>query len=202
MRFILRKLLIRGVLAGVIGLLGVSQGALAQQATDITVTADISSAMSMTFCDTTAEFGLGLTALGGMPTGTPDAIYPSPRGNRSLGQGTIYAWIPSCPAGQQQLTIESTIPWQVGSCATDNGGSSSLSAAQGDLRYAASFSNQGLDKYSRFDGFFSFSSCQLQGGDFGRDAGFYSFPIIYVLRVDVGDRAGSFTATTTWTLFS
>jgi hypothetical protein len=201
-RFFGRMILMLTVMAGAIGPLAIPGQALAQQIADVIVTAGISSAMSLTFCDTTADFGNGLTALGATPTGTTDRINASKRGDRSLGQGTIYSWIPSCPAGQQSLEIESTVPWQVQSCATENTGSSSLSVEQGDLRYAATFNDQGIQSYASFDGWFKFDLCQSSQGGFGRSAGFYSFPIKYVLRVDVADAAGTFNSTTTWTTFA
>jgi hypothetical protein len=60
-----------------VGSFAMSRGALAQQSAKVTVTAGISSAITLAVCDTTAEFGNGLTALGGTPTGTHDQITPS-----------------------------------------------------------------------------------------------------------------------------
>ena len=90
MRFRSSIVLALVVIAGVFGSLGMSRGALAQQSADITVTAGISSAISLTACDTTADFGNGLTALGGTPTGTQDQVTTSGRGSPYAGQGSFY----------------------------------------------------------------------------------------------------------------
>ncbi len=199
MHVALRALLVLCSLTIALGMLSMSPAAFAQQSEQVAVTAGISSAMAITVCDTTADFGDGLTALGNTPTGTTDSVRPSLRGNRTLGQGTIYIWIPTCAPGQQFLMIESTIDWQAHICATVNAGSSSLSVAQGDLKYGAGDFSEGTRTYTYLDqGLFPFGSCQSVSGVFTRQAGFYTFPMAYTLRVDLIDSPGSFVSTTTW----
>ncbi len=199
MRFNLRLVLALIVIAGVFGPFGMSSSVLAQQSADITVTAEISSALTLTVCDNTADFGKGLTALGGTPTGTTDKIVVSGRGLGTFGQGTLYSWIPSCPAGQDLLTVESTVPWQLLNCATENTGSSSLSVAQADLAFARGIL-PGSPTYSQeIWARRPFSAvCDATGlVDLG-DSGHFSYFIRYVLRVDLDETAGTFNSTTTW----
>jgi hypothetical protein len=172
------------------------RGSLAQQTADVVVTAGISSAVTIRVCDTTADFGIGLNAFGGVPTGTTDTITLSERGDLTQGQGTIYLWHPSCSAGQRFLEIESTLPWQLHSCATENGGSSSISVSQGDLRFGV-VDYSSPPSYAEAEGFHHFTP-GCHDASSGGGSGFYSYLIGYKLRVDVDDTQGSFNATTSF----
>ncbi len=199
MRFIRRLMLVLVVIAGIFGSLTMSRGALAQQSANITVTAGISSAISLTACDTTADFGNGLTALGGTPTGTTDRVTVSGRGNPVASQGSFYIWTPSCPAGQSFLTVESTLPWELSTCATESTGTSTLSVAQGDLGWDFAYLLPSVPTYSEANAANQFAT-SCQSPKFGGPFGFYPMDMRYVLRVDLGDQPGAFSSTTNWTL--
>jgi hypothetical protein len=199
MHIVIRLMLALVVIGGVFGSLAISRGALAQQSANITVTAGISSAMSLTACDTTADFGNGLTALGAAPVGGQDQVTMSGRGNPVASQGVFYIWKPSCPAGQSFLTVESTLPWQLSSCATENNGSSSLSVAQGDLGWNFAYLLPGTPTYVNADAANNFAT-SCPSTPFGGPYGFFPIDMRYVLRIDFGDRPGTFSSTTTWTV--
>jgi hypothetical protein len=195
-----RLLLVFVVSAGIAGAFAMSRGALAQQSANITVSAGVSSALTLTTCDTTANFGNGLTALGGTPTGTTDQVLVSEKGNMIAGQGVFYIWTPSCPAGQKLFTIESTLPWLTTECGGENTGTSSLSVAQGDLGWTTATALQGNNSYAFLDGSDKFRTpCPVNSGVIWK-AGVWTLDLRYLLRVDFGDRPGTFNSTTTWTV--
>jgi hypothetical protein len=184
-------------LAAAIGPLASPRDASAQNAATISVTAVITSVLSISVCDTTANFGNGLNALGATPTQTSDQISHSARGDSSLGQGTIYIWTPSCAVGEWPLKFESTVPFQVQFCATENTGTSSLSVASGDLGLAYGFT--GTPTYDAANSTVKFrtSSCRDFGGG---SAGSGSSVLKFTLRVDLADSAGDFSAATSFVI--
>ncbi len=170
----------------------------AQQTATISVSAVITSGMSISVCDTTANFGNGLNAFGASPTQTDDQVIHSARGNTSLGQGTIYIWKPSCSAGEALLQFDGSVPFQVQVCATENTGTSTLSIAQGDLGLGYSSSFTGTPTYDFANSSVKFStSCRLVAAG---AAGSGSIFLAFTLRIDLADLAGTFNSTTTWVI--
>jgi hypothetical protein len=199
MRIIFRTLLLMVLLLSAIGPFATAKGTLAQQSANISVTAGISSAMSITACDTTADFGTGLTALGGTSTGTQDQITMSKRGNPNLGGGTVYIWNPSCPNGIALFEVESTVPWTVATCAMENGGTSSLSIGGHDLGWDSAAVLQGTPDYTLANNSLKFgTSCQNSASLMSGSYGFNEIDLKYTLTVDLADSPGTFFTATTW----
>ncbi len=197
MRLALRFVLMIVVLAGVAGPFALTRGALAQQGANVVVTAGISSAITLKVCDTTADFGDGLTALGGTPTHSQDQIMKSTRGDRALSQGTIYIWFPSCSPGEQFIEVEATLQWALHACASENSGSSSLAVAKGDLGWGYVDRSNGTPSYADAEGYPQFNPT-CQNSITGAANGLHQYSYSYLLHVDVDDRVGTFRSTTTW----
>jgi hypothetical protein len=196
-----RALLIAIALTVAFGLFVGTRFAGAQGYVGVTVTAGISSAMALTACDTTADFGNGLTALGGTPSGTQDQVTTSERGNGALGQGIIYIWTPACPAGESFLQIESTLPWELKPCARAILGSSSLSVQKGDLGWIPSSTLQNVPSFDFADLSTKFNrDCVFRTTATSGPLGLHTFDVQYTLRVDLDDQAGDFRTQTYWVL--
>lgn len=170
---------------------------------DVTVTANIVAAQSLviTLCDLSAEFGSGLDSNGATPTGTTDTVVPTSVGTDVNNRGVYYRWHPSCGTATSFVEIQSSVAWDLSQCATDGTSTSSLAVGQGDLR----FSQAPHTAFGSADTNTSvFTSCppvgsaptQVLAGANGTEY----FDFFYFLRVGSEDTAGSFNATTTWTV--
>lgn len=167
----------------------------------VTVTANIAAPPSLviTLCDLTATFGSGLNNVGAPPTGTSDAVAATSQGT-GVNQGVYYRWTPSCATGTSFIQIESSVAWDLHQCATQAASSSSLAISQADLRFRTAL----WSDYGNANNSPTFTPCPVgssqppvQSSAIGSTTNLMFW---YYLRVDDNDTAGSFNATTTWTL--
>ncbi len=167
----------------------------------VVVTASVATEMSLTLCDTEANFGDGLTSAGATPSNTSDAIgVTSPSSNPA--QGRYYSWTPSCQAsgtGVFWRIVSTSAAWRLTPCATGNAGpgaSPTLSVAN-SLRWDA----LPLPLTTYEDALGSFGACP-GGNGFGYigNPGTAQSPFHLYLRVAPSDQAGTFSATVNWTL--
>jgi hypothetical protein len=152
---------------------------------DVTVTADIgtfNTSLTLTLCDQTADFGTGLNAFGD-PAVSTDVVQAFPD-SAGLPNGATYQWTPSCATGAHFFMVDSNVSWTSTVCATAGTYSSSL--ALSDLS-----ANIG-----------GFQTCPPAFAWTGGSPGTTFYDIVYYLRVDPSDTAGSFAATTTWAVTS
>jgi len=178
-------------------------GAQTSDSEDVTVTANIVAAQSLviTLCDLSANFGSGLNSNGATPTGTTDTVVPTSVGTDVNNRGVYYRWHPSCGTATSFVEIQSSVAWDLSQCATDGTSTSSLAIGQSDLRFSqAPHTNYGSADTSTA----VFSSCPPVGASPTRvlsgAIGTEYFDFFYFLRVGSEDTAGSFNATTTWTV--
>ena len=182
-------------------------GASAQESGNVDVSATVNglSPLTITLCDPTADFGTSLDANGTQSnsTDTVSAI----RGNATAGEGTWYLWSPRCTTGSF-IEVTSGNAWDGGVCGTQGTGTSSLSLANGDLRfdyqYLASSGNYSyIGTYSKL-----FPTCDqpvdwletIYGSGYTAPPGTQSFTFYYYLNVERVDTPGTFAATTTWSV--
>jgi hypothetical protein len=172
----------------------------AQDSATISVSADISSSITITACDPTAEFGTGLTAQGAPPGGTTDSVRVSEPGDPILGQGVFYIWSATCDPGAWTIQVESSVSWDGSVCATENSGTSGLSVASGDLRWTGSFFIDLETAYNRIErATLTFpQACGNSHWITDQPSGTYANDFRYALRVDIGASPGDFASTTTW----
>jgi hypothetical protein len=202
MHAISRVLLIVIALISAIGPFAASRGAFAQDTATVSVTGEITSALSLSTCDTTADFGKGLTAFGATPTGTTDIVSPSQSGESSLGQGVFYVWKSPCDSGGYLFRVDATAPWILTVCATENTGAAGNVVGNGVLRWYYGFELDNSPTYSKAAWANPFNTdCQshnygISGGP-NRD---FPLEIRYLLRVDLGQATGPINVSTTWTL--
>ena len=197
-------------LAIVLALAGAASLASITRAADhsdvVNVTASIESLpISITLCDTTADFGTGLDANGSLAT-SPDAVVAL-AGDEGVGEGAFYQWTPSCGVDEAFITVVSGNPWTGAVCAVQNTSTSTLTLD--NLRFSpVPFSNV-TDPYGAADtGSKAFASCPSQTpwldeffnpGTIG-GPGVNPYDLYYYLKVDRTDIGGTFTATTTWSV--
>jgi hypothetical protein len=163
----------------------------------VTVSASVANqTLSMTICDSEANFGSGLDSRGAAPTGTTDAVVATAEGTEP-GQGVFYRWTPSCQANGQGwfLTVESNISWNFSRCMGPNTGTNPDLTDQ-DLRWSISHLTTYADVLGPWVGFFP--SCP--GTSAGPFSGNDSFSMYYYLRIDDHVGNGTFATTTTWTV--
>jgi hypothetical protein len=180
--------------------LAVAPTAGAQDSGTVTVTANVGAAeVTIAVCDTTATFGVGLTATGATPSNTGgDNVFAlvDPA-------GAFYVWQPSCLPTDSFLRVAANgIAWNGTACATPNTGSSSLvtGGGAGDLRFG--------DPFTSYDqvvtGATRFASCSptLSPGNWvaNGSSGVHTFNYQYYLEVNPMDTSGSFQADTIWTV--
>jgi hypothetical protein len=168
---------------------------------EVTISASIDSLLSITLCDTEANFGNGLTSIGSAPQNTTDEIgVTSPSGN--VNQGVFYSWTPSCQVlgGEKFLKIVSTSSSALFVCATEDivlGGSPTMSIAR-SLRWdTQSFPDT---TYSSADSGAQFNVCPAPGPFVNLPPGAVETPATFYLRVDPSDQAGTFSSTVVWTV--
>jgi hypothetical protein len=128
-----------------LGALVLAPAAVADTTGSVTVSASVASELSLTLCDTDADFGDGLTSTGAAPQNTTDAIgVTSP--STVTGGSVYYHWTPDCQVPgvvdtqSRFFRVGSTSSWRLTPCATENGGpgaSPTLRIANSDLRWAA-----------------------------------------------------------------
>jgi hypothetical protein len=201
MQIRMRALLLIAALVGAIGPFALARGTLAQNTATVLVTGEITSVLALTTCDSTADFGRGLTAFGTAPTDTTDVVQPSQRGEESLGQGVFDVWKSSCDSMGTLLQVDSTLPWKVTMCATENTGSAGSTVADGDLRAYYGFELDNSPTYANTSiASIPFTTdCQSKKyGIVGAPAFGFPLEIRYVLCVDLYKPAGTLNLTTTW----
>lgn len=150
---------------------------------NVDVTANITTfttSLSLSICDTSADFGSGLDAFGNAPTGTADAVQGIPDA-AGAPDGALYQWSPSCAAGASFLTVDSNVNWQGSVCAT-----------------AGTITASGLTLDDLTHSMGTFSECTAPTVWSIGGPGLSNIGDNYFLRVDAGDGEGSFAATTTW----
>ncbi|HET8522440.1 MAG TPA: hypothetical protein VFL82_04345 [Thermomicrobiales bacterium] len=154
---------------------------------DVAVTASIttfSTSLSLTLCDQTADFGDGLNAFGDTAQNTTDTVIASPD-SPGLPNGASYQWTPSCATATHFLTVDSNTSWLASACATPGTITSSLTLD--DLTNSQTG---------------PFGSCPAAAPWTSGSPGTTNFDTWYTLRIESGDTAGSFAATTTWSVVS
>lgn len=164
----------------------------------VTVTANIVSPpdLVLTLCDLTADFGSGLDNAGAAPTGATDVVTATTQGT-DPNQGVYYRWTPSCASGTTFFRIESAVPWALHACATQTASTSSLAIAQNDLVFRPS----SVSDYASVIPSRPFTPCPASMTSPWLSAGLGTTVTgFYYLRVDDDDTAGSFNATTIWTV--
>jgi hypothetical protein len=156
--------------------------------------AEFSTALTLTLCDQSADFGSGLTASGDPVTST-DSVTPIPL-NAGFPNGAFYRWYPSCDAGENFISVASNVSWDGTVCATVAGTSTS-SLTLGDLRYSVDFP---LDYSTISSSASSFSDCISPTAWTSQPQSTtpLTFDYFYYLQIDPTDTPGSFAATTTW----
>jgi hypothetical protein len=115
----------------------------AQESGEVTITASVNNRfLTMTLCETTADFGSGLNAKGVTPFETTDNVVATDEG-ANPGEGVFYRWTPNseappCSTGSGIFyfaLVDSSHAFTMDQCATENSGSNlDLSVAGGDLR--------------------------------------------------------------------
>ena len=191
-------------LAGAVSL--VSTISAEEASSDVTVTATIESLpISLTLCDTTANFGTGLDAIGSAATSVDQV--DSVVGDPALNQGAYYQWTPSCGVGEAFITVVSGNPWLGNVCATLGSNTSSLDLT--DLRYSPTDWVSLSSTYDQItSGSHAFSSCPtltswldtfLTPGSTGAP-GTNLFDAWYYLKIDRDDLGGQVNATSTWSV--
>ncbi len=173
----------------------------ADDSTSVSVTAEIVGEAEITInvCDSSADFGSGLSSSGAPSLNTFDTVYATTPGS-SGSEGVFYVWTPTCEGDNSAFfEVESSLPWSGTVCATDSVGTSSLriddlfwhnDPTLAPQSYAGALS-QGIP----------FSEClvgltyvfELQGAP-----GLTGYYAQYYLKVDAGESAGAFDAATTW----
>lgn len=153
--------------------------------------------LSLTLCDSTADFGVGLDYLGTAPTGTGDVIFATAPGDPAQQQGVFYGWTPTCADGGSFFHVESNVPWDSTICATENTGTSSLKVVNTDLRVSIVKATT----YAEAVIFGQVRTCDnpatLRGPE---QAGTLDATYYLYLQVDRDDTEGTFQSTTTWTV--
>jgi hypothetical protein len=175
----------------------------------VTVTATIATEMTLTLCDTEANFGDGLTSTGATPQNTTDAIgvtdpvdVTGPSYDPT--QGRFYSWTPSCQAEETNymLRVVSTLPWRLTPCATENSGpaaSPTMTLAR-SLRWDT-LPNPQTSYGNLADSSPSFGQCPSGNGfSYVSIPGSQDMPLHLYLRVDPSDQAGTFSSQVVWTL--
>jgi hypothetical protein len=169
----------------------------ADTAGSVTVTASVANqSLSLTICDTEANFGSGLDSHGATPTGTSDAVSATAEGTEP-GQGVFYRWTPSCQANAAGwfLTVESNISWNFSRCVGANSGSNPDLSVD-DLRWSLS----SLSTYEETLGPWVGGFPLCPASPFGTFSGNDSFSMYYYLRIDDHVGNGTFETVTTWSV--
>jgi hypothetical protein len=190
---------------GLLAAAAFAPAARAQSSGTVEVSAEVATILSLTLCDTEANFGTGLTSLGNSPSGTTDLIdVTAPAADPA--KGAYYMWTPSCQAEGTGpfVHVVSTSAWSLTMCATENNGtgaSPTLKIANGDLRFDVSHENL-FGLYDQVQpATMPFVPCE--GGApsplTGQKGGLVSYGFYY-LQVDPSEAPGAFKSTTTWTL--
>jgi hypothetical protein len=187
-------------------------GAQEQGQATISVTAGIGGVVTISVCDTTADFGDGLTPDGNQPANPTDAVRTSFPGAPWLGQGIFYIWTPSCAAGEVFLQIQSSVDWDASYCAMEDTGDANLSVADGDLRWAnrqgfrfefphpPTYDFDQLSLYSDINHLSNPFPTTCEPGNWVTDqgAGARAIDLRFALRVDLDAGSGDFASTVTW----
>jgi hypothetical protein len=168
----------------------------------VTITASVANELSLTLCDTEADFGDGLTFTGRTPSNTNDTIgftglSPNPD------EGVFYSWTPLCQANATGnfAVVASSTPSILAPCATENtgNGASPTMTLTHSLRWDAQPAPS--TTYADINNVSSFGPCPGGTGfGFFGSAGTYDLPVHFYLRVDPSDQAGTFSSIVVWTL--
>jgi hypothetical protein len=202
MHFRFRAFLIIVALVAAIGPFVMSRSVLAQDTATITVSAEITNGLSLTTCDTTVDFGSGLTAFGSAPFGSNEVVTISQPGEPSLGEGVIYVWRPPCDGSGALFRVNATEPYRLTSCATENGGTAGPVVGNRVLEWYFGYELDINPAYTVANGGNPFN-LDCQSTNFGIVDGSvadYPIPIRYLLRVDQSQQTGTIDLATTWTL--
>ncbi len=196
-----RVLFILAVLAAATGPFAMYQNAFAQDTATLTVTAQITSGLSLTTCDTSVDFGTGLTAFGSSPFGTNEVVTISQLGEPSLGQGVTYVWRPVCDGSGALFKVNSTEPYRLTMCATENGGTAGPIVGTRVLEWYFGYELDNQPTYREAHG--NPFSLDCQSSIFSIVDGPVAdspLPIRYLLHVDQAQPIGTVNLTTTWML--
>jgi hypothetical protein len=179
--------------------------AAADDTVNLPIKADIAAVeLTLTICDNTVDFGSGLNYRGSLPTSgsTTDSIAVTAMGG-STTPGVYYIYTPPCQVGQSTtpkfIEVRASIPWKLTACATNGSSTSSLSATGGDLLFTSA-------KQTTYDNVTNigapFPSCAGAGTQIGQSSADLNMSkeLYLYLHVDRNDTAGTFQASTTWTL--